>query len=627
MHPSKLYYLRDDEVQEEVPISRKKKNSLPLIHCILVWNEENEQHEIHLDDKGVEFFYQGVKCKINNRMVIKPRQNYVLKSGDFVSATKIGQKPFKIYIHYRSSRYIVIKRISDLPSKKVLLCIDTRSRGHKVILKLKREDSGHFERFIRSASLLSRTISNCVAQLRDVGTIEVDEKSYIFQCFEHFPGKPLSEDDLPLQIEQAAKVFQQVALGIQDLARAGLVHRSLTPEHILINEHNDVKLVGLSLLAKNQFNRLEGPLTLSGSSSSGERIENYVITRGCEIASGDLTYVPTYIVKSEKRDLYAVLALFIWSMQSPESAETCTHWLAETTPEELPTHLNKLLGENFPHKDNITHLFHKLTHSEEELRSKQVAHVFSQIRDSLVQDVIDSPFVKGEDLEIPGVQVEIYHQPLQEIASDFYDFVDMGKDRYGLLIGDGIRHDADKNLYTSLFYPIVQLFSEQKVASAELLEKMNLLLYKCGKSRQGRAFATALHGVICYNEYSPHFMYASAGHPPPILYRGGKASYLQVKDNIFLGTSLGISPEHFHCLENIVHLQKEDILLFYTDGIIEGRNAEGEGYQEKLLRKVEEVQESDLNLLIRELRGDLQKFSAESPFTTGDVTLIALKVS
>jgi len=119
----------------------------------------------------------------------------------------------------------------------------------------------------------------------------------------------------------------------------------------------------------------------------------------------------------------------------------------------------------------------------------------------------------------------------------------------------------------------VRAFAQDAVSPASINESVNRLL--CRNMASGR-FAT-----FCYARIEPaagRIVYSNAGHNPPLLLRGDQ-SIEKLADG---GMVLGIFPDTQY-EQSEVSLRPGDRLLFYTDGITEARDPEGEEYGEDRL--------------------------------------------
>jgi sigma-B regulation protein RsbU (phosphoserine phosphatase) len=119
----------------------------------------------------------------------------------------------------------------------------------------------------------------------------------------------------------------------------------------------------------------------------------------------------------------------------------------------------------------------------------------------------------------------------------------------------------------------VRAFAQDAASPASINNSVNRLL--CRNMASGR-FAT-----FCYARIDPaarRIVYSNAGHNPPLLLRGD-GSVEKLSDG---GMVLGIFPDTQYD-QSELPLRPGDRLLFYTDGITEARDPEGEEYGEDRL--------------------------------------------
>jgi sigma-B regulation protein RsbU (phosphoserine phosphatase) len=133
-------------------------------------------------------------------------------------------------------------------------------------------------------------------------------------------------------------------------------------------------------------------------------------------------------------------------------------------------------------------------------------------------------------------------------------------------------------------------------------------------------FATLFYGVLSLKTGA--MQYCNAGHPPPILYRADGSVSLLDKGGLILGPFLQAEYEM-----GTIEIVEGDILVLYTDGVIEARNDDGEEFGVHGLKRVlrtcpglsaEEVKDYLTNTL-RAHTGDASHHD--------DVTIITLKVT
>jgi sigma-B regulation protein RsbU (phosphoserine phosphatase) len=114
--------------------------------------------------------------------------------------------------------------------------------------------------------------------------------------------------------------------------------------------------------------------------------------------------------------------------------------------------------------------------------------------------------------------------------------------------------------------------------------------------------------------------YINSGHNSPFIIRG--------KEIIFLdeGTLvLGMFPEVIYEYKE-QKLRKNDIIVLYTDGVIEAENKSGEQYSlERLIEIIKRNKENDANIMKDTVIKELKNFTGIEHFTD-DVTFMIIKL-
>jgi serine phosphatase RsbU (regulator of sigma subunit) len=117
-------------------------------------------------------------------------------------------------------------------------------------------------------------------------------------------------------------------------------------------------------------------------------------------------------------------------------------------------------------------------------------------------------------------------------------------------------------------------------------------------------------------------MFASAGHPPPLLRRcrSGECERLDAE-----GLILGVRREFPYALE-VRHFEPGDLLLLYTDGITEAANAEDELFgEERLVELLRHSPQCSPDELIERIFQEVRLFTGSHNFND-DVSLVVMQV-
>jgi len=185
-----------------------------------------------------------------------------------------------------------------------------------------------------------------------------------------------------------------------------------------------------------------------------------------------------------------------------------------------------------------------------------------------------------------GFDIAATYIPCFDVGGDFYDFLPLGDNKLGIVIADVIGKGMPAALmmswlrgavraYTDSFrqeiqsgsaawdYPTDIALNEAYVKKATA--KFNRMA--CRECQTGE-FITLFYAILDCN--SNTMTYASCGHEPTLLLRDG-----QSRDLATGGLVLGILPEAHYDIET-VELHQGDCLIFYTDGLIDAVNFDGD---------------------------------------------------
>jgi len=173
---------------------------------------------------------------------------------------------------------------------------------------------------------------------------------------------------------------------------------------------------------------------------------------------------------------------------------------------------------------------------------------------------------------IPGFSVSGLSIPVGAVGGDWYDFIPLDEGRWGLVLADVSGKGTAAALLMSATRGILRSLAEAACTPGEVLTKLNRLLVEDFPA--GR-FVTMVYAVLDPAKRTVTF--ANAGHLRPLVIRGGVAQFLDAER----GIPLGLGPSDFS--EVHATLPEGARLAFYSDGITEAVNGEGEEYgQERL---------------------------------------------
>lgn len=184
-------------------------------------------------------------------------------------------------------------------------------------------------------------------------------------------------------------------------------------------------------------------------------------------------------------------------------------------------------------------------------RLTQQLEQIAQIQRSLLPDQLP---------RIPGLEIASSYLTSNEAGGDYYDFFDMGEDRWGVIVADVSGHGAGAATVMAMLQTILHGYHERSRGPAAMLEHANRQLLS---KRFEASFVTAFFGV--FDERRRAFHYANAGHNRPRLRRAsGDVALIDGAASL----PLGILDEPGYEV-GTVEVGVGDTVVLYTDGITE----------------------------------------------------------
>ena len=205
--------------------------------------------------------------------------------------------------------------------------------------------------------------------------------------------------------------------------------------------------------------------------------------------------------------------------------------------------------------------------------------------------------------------------PAREVGGDYYDFLSLGPQRLGLVLGD----ISGKGMPAALLMANLQANLRSQYANAwneprQFLESVNRLFYQ---NTTDSAYATLFFAE--YDDQVHRLRYANCGHYSAILLRAG--GRLERLDST--GTVLGLFDE-WKCEFDERQLQLGDTVVLYTDGVTESLDVHGEEFgEDRLIDTVRRNLALPSQRLLASVVDEVRAFSCNEQHD--DITLITAK--
>ncbi len=256
------------------------------------------------------------------------------------------------------------------------------------------------------------------------------------------------------------------------------------------------------------------------------------------------------------------------------------------------------------------HFNHMLANLRENMRVWQELEIARRLQSDMLPE---------REPDLPGVTIEAKSIPATEVGGDFYDFIPLDENRFALIIGDVSGKGVSGAIGMSSSLSALRFAADERDSTDKILELANKRLVR---DIQRYMFVAVFLAI--YDRREKKLFYTNAGQTMPILLRGGKAEFLpQSEADRF---PLGIRPEVDYA-EQAFDVQNGDLLVCYTDGIVELSDESGEMYGfEHFKNSIEK--HGDLAMLdqLNNLVEDAETFTKNAAHID-DITIVLAKFS
>ena len=230
---------------------------------------------------------------------------------------------------------------------------------------------------------------------------------------------------------------------------------------------------------------------------------------------------------------------------------------------------------------------------------------------------IQQSFLPEAPPAIEGVDLAALNLPAKEVGGDFYDFIPVGSQKWGLVIADVSGKGVPAALFMALSRTLVRANVSDSVTVSEAIHKTNSLIAENDRSNM---FVTLFYGVL--DPVKMTLTYVSAGHNPPFMLRKGGNDIIMLKAR---GVALGVVPD-IGLEEKEIKLDTGDIVVLYTDGVTEAINGREEQFgQDRVITITEKSRNWTAAEIIQQIKDRVLEFSQGQP-QFDDITLMVLKI-
>lgn len=234
---------------------------------------------------------------------------------------------------------------------------------------------------------------------------------------------------------------------------------------------------------------------------------------------------------------------------------------------------------------------------------------------------VQQSFLPVRTPEFANLELAAICKPAYETGGDYYDFVQLDDHRVAVMIGDVSGKGIQAAFYMTFVKGVIHSLCREIDSPAEVLKKTNRLFYD--NAPRG-TFISLVYGIIDLKEQTFHF--ARAGHNPILRIRSGNGSLQELQPKgIGIGLAKGEAFEK-HIEEMNVPLSGDDLLVLYTDGIVEALNEQQTFYGTQRLNSIlKRNQSQSAREILEVLSEDVKSFVGNAK-QHDDMTMLIMKL-
>jgi serine phosphatase RsbU (regulator of sigma subunit) len=236
-------------------------------------------------------------------------------------------------------------------------------------------------------------------------------------------------------------------------------------------------------------------------------------------------------------------------------------------------------------------------------------------RERKIAREIQENFLPRQNPEIKGFSIAGIWEPADGVGGDYYDVLPLGDSLFGFCVADVIGHGVPAALLMSNLQATVRILGPQGQSPKDLCRQVNEFV---SRNIAPGKFITFFYAVLDTTRRT--LTYTNAGHNPPLLVtRDGEVMQLTTKN-----TALGILvTERYR--QSRRTLKSGDILMLYTDGVVEAANVQRKFFgEERLIEALKNERDVDAETVSKRILQRLREFTGG--VFQDDIVLVVIKV-
>jgi phosphoserine phosphatase RsbU/P len=219
--------------------------------------------------------------------------------------------------------------------------------------------------------------------------------------------------------------------------------------------------------------------------------------------------------------------------------------------------------------------------------------------------------------DVPRVEpfdVAARYVPSFELGGDFYDFIEL-EGNLGIAVGDVVGKGIAASLLMASVRASLRAYAQDVYDLDEIISRVNVAL---SRDTMDNEFATLFYGVL--DAQTRRLTYCNAGHEPSLLLRKGTFIPLDI-GGMIVGVDGG---QHYD--KGLIDLEAGDLLVMYTDGLVDAMNFKGERFGRARIRDaILAAAHAGAHDVLNHLLWEMRRFVGLNS-STDDTTIVVVRV-
>ncbi len=244
----------------------------------------------------------------------------------------------------------------------------------------------------------------------------------------------------------------------------------------------------------------------------------------------------------------------------------------------------------------------------EKQKMEKDLEIARKIQSNLLPDTV--PVLKN-------FEIAAFNKSAKQVGGDYYDIVKLEDGRVTVAVADVSGKGVQAALLMANMQAFLQSICKQNI---ELVKASNLINDLVSENTVDGSFITFFWGQL--DDENKEFTYVNAGHNPPLLIRNGEITKLK-KGGMILGVMATVIPY----LSETISLQKDDLIVLFTDGITEAMDNDFSEYSDERFEEfVSKVKLNSANEILDSITHDVFDFTKGAD-QSDDITCLVIKVN